>query len=210
VWLQLDAVLTTPYRHADGSQRTILALCCDTAGHRTDYVYDYVKRRQHLRVFATIGRDGEDRPLVSAPSEKRSGRDPRPVRLYTIGVDLAKALLASRLQLTAKGPGYVHLPTGVDEEFLAQLTAEKLVTRYTHGVPHRQWVQTRPRNEALDTFVLAIAALRLLNPRLEIMAQLAAQQAPAVAAAPLAVSTSSSLEPARPPDRRVSQSRYLS
>jgi phage terminase large subunit GpA-like protein len=201
VWAQLDAVLTMPYRHADGSQRMIMATCVDTAGHRTDFVYDYVKARQHLRVFATIGRDG-DRPLVSAPAEKRSGRDPRPVRLYTIGVDMAKALLAARLQLTA-GPGLVHLPAGVDEEFCAQLTAEKLVTRYREGVPVRTWVQMRPRNEALDCAVLALAALRLLAPRLEIMAQFAAQAAPAVAAGV-------QLPPAPgPPARRVARSEYL-
>jgi phage terminase large subunit GpA-like protein len=206
-WQLLDEVLQAPYPHAGGARLPIHATCVDTAGHRSSYAYDYVLKRQHLRVFATIGRDG-DRPIVSAPSEKRFGRDPRPVRLYTIGVDMAKALLASRLQLTAIGPGFVHLPKTVDEEFIAQLTAEKLVTRYAHGVPVRQWIQTRPRNEALDCANLALAALRLLNPRLAAMAEILAATPPAPPAArPDAPGPAAT--PAAPPQRRMVPSPYL-
>ncbi len=153
-WTMLEEILAATYPHASGAQLPILATCIDSAGHRTDFVYDFVRRHQHQRVFAVIGRDG-DRPIVSAPAQKRTGRNPRPVALHTVGVDMVKALLASRLQLTAPGPGFVHLPLqhpAIGEEFVAQLTAEKLVTRYRHGVPSRQWVQTRPRNEALDCF----------------------------------------------------------
>lgn len=223
-WAALDRVLALPYAHASGAQLPILATCVDSAGHRTDYVYEFVRRRQHLRVYATIGRDGE-RSIVSAPQRRRTGRNPRVVDLYTIGVDPCKALVASRLQRTAPGPGYLHFPAGhprVTEEFFAQLTAERLVTRYRHGIPMRQWVQTRPRNEALDCAVLATAALRLLNPRLDTMAQ----RLRAAAAAPLASGPAGAAAPpagsfdVSPPasapatgrlaGRRFARSRYLS
>lgn len=216
-WGQLDGILSTPYQHERGAMLPILATCVDSAGHRTDYVYRYVAARQHLRVFATVGRSG-DRPIVSAPTQKKTGRNPRPVALYTVGVDMGKSLLMSRLGLAAPGPGYLHLPKGhlgVHEEFAAQLTSEKLVTKYVKGIPTREWVQTRARNEALDCTVLAFTALRMLNPNLALMAQRVfsavadspappvTPQAPIPAAAPVAP------PPRRPAARRVWRSGYL-
>jgi phage terminase large subunit GpA-like protein len=222
-WVQLDAVLTGAYQHASGAKLPVLATCVDSAGHRTDDVYKYVLPRQHLRVFAIVGREG-DRPIVSAPAPKRTGRNPRPVALYTVGVDVCKSLWMSRFHLVAAGPGYVHLPRGhpgVHEEFVAQLTSEKLVTKYTKGIPTRQWVQTRPRNEALDCANYALAALRLLNPRLSDMAaRIAASrreeppEPPTVErtldtpAAPRPAPSPAPLAP-RPPARRVWRSNYL-
>lgn len=188
-WQALDALRAQVFAHARGAQLQIGASCIDAAGHRTQYVYDYVSTRQHERVYAIIGRDGGDRPIVSAPAQKRSGKDPRKVPLFTVGVDTCKALVYSRLKITAAGPGFVHLPlghqveqeyrAGVDEEFIAQLTAEKLITKHRHGVPYRVWVQTRPRNEALDMFVYAVAALRLARPDLAALAQALQPTAPA-------------------------------
>ncbi len=193
-WLALDEILSASYAHESGAKISIQSTCLDTAGHRTQYAYDYALKREHQRVYAIIGRDGGDRPIVSAPSEKRSGRDLRKVALYTVGSDTCKALIYSRLRNTDKGPGFVHLPlmhqagtefrAGVDEEFIAQLTAEKLVTKHKAGVPQRVWVQTRPRNEALDMFVYAIAALRLRKPDLAGMAARLNSNNPTAAAPP--------------------------
>jgi len=179
-WVALDEILNGSFQHATGTRLQIGSTCVDTAGHRTQYAYDYVGKRQHQRVYAIIGRDGSDRPIVSSPAQKRSGKDPRKVALYTVGVDTCKALVYSRLRITERGSGFVHLPmeydtgnehhAGVDEEFIAQLTAEKLITKHKSGVPHRVWVQTRPRNEALDMFVYAVAALRLARPDLPALA----------------------------------------
>jgi phage terminase large subunit GpA-like protein len=61
------------------------------------------------------------------------------------------------------GPGYVHFPREpwADDEYFAQLTAEKLVTKMRGSRPYSEWVQTRPRNEALDCLLLALVARRL-------------------------------------------------
>jgi phage terminase large subunit GpA-like protein len=169
-WRGLAELLDREYRHATGARLPIHATCIDSAGHRTDLVYDFVARYAARRVYATIGRDGK-RPIVSSPSPKRWGRDPREVPLYTIGVDTAKALWVSRFKVTEKGPGYVHLPhiDWADEELAAQLTSERLVTRWHKGAPETFWRKTRPRNEMLDCAVLALAALRLYNPNLAYM-----------------------------------------
>jgi len=69
--------------------------------------------------------------------------------------------------------GYVHIPMAewADEELAAQLTSERLVTRWSKGFPKTFWKKTRARNEMLDCFVLNIAALRLLHPKLDLLAE---------------------------------------
>jgi len=167
-WAALAALLDREFPHEAGSALGIHATCIDSAGHRTQQVYDFVKPYAARRVYATIGRDGQ-RPLVSSPSVKRTGRDRRKVPLYTVGVDAAKALFVNRLSLTKPGRGYVHLPATewCDEELVAQLTSERLQVKFTRGRAVQVWRKTLARNEALDYSVLAIAALRLLNPNLD-------------------------------------------
>lgn len=171
-WKMLDEVLDHQYRHASDQRLAVQATCIDSGGHRTTLVYDYAARQAARRVFAVIGRDGQ-RPIVSSPSPRKWGREQRKVPLYTVGVDAAKALLLSRLSMTEKGPGYVHIPMWdwADDELAAQLTSERLVTRFTKGVPSQVWKKIRPRNEALDCAVYALGALRLLHPDLELLAQ---------------------------------------
>lgn len=171
-WAMLDELLTHEYKHESGQRLPIAASCIDSAGHRTDIVYDFAARHAGKRLFATIGRDGQ-RPIVSSPSPRRWGKERRKVPLYTIGVDAAKALLMDRLSVIDRGPGFVHIPRAdwADEELAAQLTSERLITRKVRGVPRQSWKKIRVRNEALDCYVLAIAALRLLRPDLELVAE---------------------------------------
>jgi len=198
-WAELDQLLARQYLHATGARIGIAATCLDTAGHRTTQAYDYVlKHRQAAlrRVFATIGRDGQ-RPIVSSPSPRTWGKGRRPVDLYTIGVDAAKSLLQERLALveeapekdapilTGSGPGRIHLPTEewADDELAAQLTSERLVTKYTKGIAVQVWKQIRARNEMLDCAVLALAALRLARVDLMLLAERMAKPQPAPPAA---------------------------
>ncbi len=169
----LMETLAGRYRHASGHMLPILAACVDT-GYATEEMYDLVLAHQHRRLYATkgvAGRAGD--VLVSKPSEKRYGRRPRPVRLYTINVDDAKADFLAAIAKTESGPGAMHFPDGADEEYLAQLCAEHRETRYAKSgvATHSVWVQDRERNEALDTAVLCLAAFRLLNPNLQHLAQ---------------------------------------
>lgn len=200
--------LTRRYTHAFGVALPIHAACLDSGGHRTDDVYDFVLAHQHLRCYATIGRSGlSGKPLVGPPSPKRYGRNPRPVPLYTVNVDDGKSAIASSLGIAAPGPGYLHLPAGVetvDESFVAQLTAEQLVTRHKAGVAYQVWVQIRAENHALDCAVLALAAFRLLRPNLNQMVTAIREHA---ARAPTRTSPPA---PATPPAvRRSAVSPYL-
>ena len=170
-WSALDELLDREYPHERGVSLSVQATCIDSGGHRTTMVYDYAARKAARRVYAIIGRDGQ-RPLVSSPSPRRWGGGQRKVPLYTIGVDAAKALWMSRLALTEKNRGYVHLPMAdwCDDELAAQLTSERLKRRFAKGVPVQVWTKVRPRNEALDCAVYALAALRLVHPDLDAIA----------------------------------------
>ena len=84
--------------------------------------------------------------------------------MFTVGTDQAKSITYARLKQTEQGAGYCHFPLAYSEEYFKQLTAEKVVTKYRKGFAYREWVKTRPRNEALDCRVYATAALEILNP----------------------------------------------
>lgn len=210
--------LTRKYQHALGVQLPIHATCIDT-GYATQEMYDFVLAYQARRIFATKGVGGKSgEPIVSKPTEKRYGKNPRPVRLYWINTDDAKADVMGSLALAAPGPGYIHFPSRVEsitEEFFAQLCAEHKETRYNKAgvATHVVWVQDRDRNEGLDCAVLNLAAHRLLNPNirqmLEQITAAAAQARTPTAPTMRHVPTPASTAPAPQSGRRVSRSAYL-
>jgi phage terminase large subunit GpA-like protein len=69
------------------------------------------------------------------------------------------------------GPGFVHFPAeeAFDDEYFLQLTAEELVKRARSGRTFMEWKKIRPRNEALDCWIYALAACRLAGPLVERM-----------------------------------------
>jgi phage terminase large subunit GpA-like protein len=209
-WKELDALLDVEFRHQLGPRLRILASCLDSAGHRTSEVYEYCHRQAARRVYATIGRAG-GHPLVSSPAPRRWGRGERQVPLYTVGVDAAKAIVMSRLALSEKGPGYMHIPATdwADEELALQLTSERLVTVYTRGIRKVEWKKIRMRNEALDCLVLAYAALRLLNPKLDLWRE-HIERVAAIGSSTASPSVGDNSAPAsRPRQRRFARSTYL-
>jgi phage terminase large subunit GpA-like protein len=159
VWGLLDAVLAETWDHPNGMELPIRCACIDSGGHHTGAVYNFVKPREGRRVFAIKGMGGEGKAIVGKPSKNNR----QSVRLFPVGVDGVKEMIYSRLKIRSPGPGFCHFPEGRSDEFFAQLSAEKMVTRYRKGYKRREWVQTRPRNEALDCRVYAIAALAILN-----------------------------------------------
>lgn len=169
VWRDLDDYLATTWTHESGAQLGIVAACLDTGGSSgyTQRAYEYARGKTGRRLFAIKGVGGWDRPVVTAPSRKKTGRGQRKVDLFAIGTDEAKLTIMRRLAVEHPGPGYCHIPAEREAEWFHQLTAEKLVTKYIKGVPKREWHQTRPRNEALDCRVYAYAAFKIASPSLK-------------------------------------------
>ncbi|MBU2691878.1 MAG: phage terminase large subunit family protein [Candidatus Eisenbacteria bacterium] len=162
----LDDALSRTYTSENGFPMRISAALIDALGHRTQAVYDFCKGKQYRTIFAAIGKAGEGRPIVTSPLKKRTGKNRRPVELVIVGVDEAKLLLKSRLELKEHGPAYWHFPLlkQFNEEYFRQLASEKLTTQYNRGFQKRVWVKTRTRNEAWDCSVLSLGALYVLDP----------------------------------------------
>ena len=166
VWEELEELLSSTWLHESGAQLPILAACVDTGGTggNTQAAYEWLRGKTGRRIFGVKGVGGWGRPIVAAPSRKRSGKNVRKIDLFLVGVDEAKLTVMRRLAVPNPGPGFCHIPNDRGADWYQQLTAEKLITRYVKGFPVREWHQTRPRNEALDCRVYALAALKIANP----------------------------------------------
>ncbi len=171
VWNDLDDLLAEEWRHESGVMLKVQATCVDTGGTSgyTQCAYEYIRSRRSGRRFAIKGIAGWGRPVVEKPKRKQSGKRSRKVDLFLVGVDEAKLVIMRRLELQKDGPGYCHFPKNDehDESYFAQLTAEKLRTKFAKGFPVREWTKPdKARNEVLDCRVYAYAALKIMNPSL--------------------------------------------
>jgi len=172
-WQDLDLLLGKRYLHALGPTLIVMAAAIDSGGHATMQVYDFCKPREARRIWAVKGGSKPGIPAVGRPSRNNAGNVP----LRIIGTDAIKRTLFSRLKLEAPGPGYMHFPLSVDEEYFLQLTAESLIKIRDKGEVKFLWKKNRERNESLDAAVYANAALMALNPDLEQYAAMIAAQA---------------------------------
>ena len=175
VWDELDAQL----------MEAGVEVAAIDSGYNASQVYAYIGKRRWC--FATKGVPGMGRPLVEDDRKRKQRlrvKRKKGIPVEPIGVDGGKAMLYARLKLPAPGKNYVHFPQepAFDDEYFAQLAAEKLVTRYKGYRPFSEWVKTRPRNEALDCLLLALVALRLSG--IDVSARIA-QQSRETAPSPL-------------------------
>ena len=167
VWFEMEKFLKSEFVHQSGQKMRVKAMGVDTAGHRTEAVYRFCRARAGRGVFALRGGSSDGKPLIASVS----ARNRYGLRLYTLCTSAGKETIYSRLKMEAPrvagpSPGRIHLREGVcDEEYLAQLTAERPVRKYVRSRGWvKEWVPIRPRNEALDTFNYALAALYILGP----------------------------------------------
>jgi phage terminase large subunit GpA-like protein len=144
----------------------VQAACID-AGYNTSSVLEFCAPRRWC--FPTKGISGTGRALIEDARRRAARlrvRKKRGQPVEPLGVDQGKALLYARLRLPEPGPGYIHFPAdpAFDDEYFAQLAAEELKKRVRGGRVITEWRQIRPRNEALDCAILALAANRLAGP----------------------------------------------
>lgn len=153
LWSDLDGVLNGTY-----GDLPVRAVAVDTGGHHTKMAYEFCRTRLARRIWAIKGRGSPSIPVwPRRPTRTNKAKIP----LFIVGVDAVKDAVYARLKLTQPGPGSIHFPRRLDVDYFRQLTAERVVTRFEKGRPIRSWQPKREgeRNEALDTFVYAHAAL---------------------------------------------------
>lgn len=156
------ALLTRTFKHPSGAVLGLDAIAID-AGYQQQLVLEFVreKRASFLPYYAVRGVPGEGRPIIRESGERfKLG-----AKLHLVGVDDGKTLLYQELAAgnDPDSPSFgryrVHFPRHLDLEYFQQLVSERVKIEFVGGFPKRKWVRpSGARNEALDTFVGAMAA----------------------------------------------------
>ncbi len=173
-WEALAKLLSQTWPHENGPHLTIAKLAVDS-GYEAPAVYAWTRRMGGMQVMAVKGAEGFNRASpVTGPTYVDVSEGGRKIRrgakLWVVAGSTFKTETYRFLRLArptaeelASGvlfpPGTVHLPEGIDSEWIRQLTAEQLVTVKTkRGFSKLEWQKLRERNEALDCRVYARAA----------------------------------------------------
>lgn len=160
LWDQLANYLAAEFTNTRGKLLRIEAVGIDTGGHHTHAVYAFVRSGRVRRAIALKGASTQGRAILGKPSHQdvnwRGQTIKKGVALYSVGADTAKHWLYNRLNDDAdKDPGErkMHFSTALEPWYYDQLVAETFNPR-----KNRWEVKKGKRNEALDTFVYALAA----------------------------------------------------
>ncbi|WP_235399184.1 terminase gpA endonuclease subunit [Sphingomonas sp. SRS2] len=161
-WAALLPLFSRTWPLADGSGQSPppLSVAVDARGGESDLPTGF----WHMCVAAGIHQQrvtllqGGNNPKAELISRaRRSDQKTRggvkrnsPAR-WTVNVHKLKNILDARIRREQPGPGYIHLPHGLADQYLDELTAEEK--------QKGKWVKIRPRNETLDLLVQSIATL---------------------------------------------------
>ncbi|KZI46995.1 terminase gpA endonuclease subunit, partial [Escherichia coli] len=179
--LHVDEAINKTYTRRNGAEMSVSRICWDIGGIDPTIVYERSKKHGLFRVIPIKGASVYGKPVASMPRK----RNKNGVYLTEIGTDTAKEQIYNRFTLTPEGdeplPGAVHFPNNPDIFDLTeaqQLTAEEQVEKWVDGRKKILWDSKKRRNEALDCFVYALAALRISISRwqLDLSALLASLQ----------------------------------
>ena len=167
VWNQLETITSKVYPHESGGVLRIRATCIDS-GYRTQDVYQQVRKRAFLHWFAVKGVSGQNKPIIAVPKYQeinhRGEKIKRGIKLYAIGVDLAKETLYARSRIEAPGAKYLNFPQDLDSNWYEGFCSEVQVQKHKNGQAFYVWEKLNGvRNEALDTSVYALAAAHLVG-----------------------------------------------
>ncbi|WP_338500983.1 terminase gpA endonuclease subunit [Pseudomonas poae] len=177
------------FTREDGTLMRVERWCWDSGGHYSDEVRKESKKHGVTWVIPVFGAATYGKKIANFPKKKTKGDR---VYLTEVGTDNAKELIYSRLKIEPDGdrpvPECIHLPLNeqvCDEDEMKQLTSERKEWVVSKGRRVQRWTSGRRRNEALDCFVYALAALRISQERFGLdLEQLAleAQYVPATGA----------------------------
>ena len=221
VWRELEEFLFgETYQHASGTTQRIYATAIDSGGHHANEVYAFAEKHRARRVHAIKGSSGNERGIENGNTKVqfnwRGQRAKHGAVLWMVGTNLAKDRLASRLEISQPGPGYVHLSANNTDEWFRQLAGEDRVTVRSNYGTQTRWTKNRKRQEVIDMTAYAIwleERLDLWSPRMRTFwRRLEEQVQPAIqdmfAGLEQAGATAEPEEPAKEPareDRRPRQ-----
>lgn len=165
---KLALELHRQFTRDDGTIMRVERWCWDAGGHYADEVAADSAKHGPRWVIPIFGASTYGKPIANFPKRRKNK-----VYKTEVGTDNAKELIYSRLRIDVpipwvSTPGCVHFPLNddiCDEDELKQITAEKKKAVMVKGKRELRWDAGGKRNEALDCFVYALAALRISQAR---------------------------------------------
>jgi len=165
VWLRLDAYLKRTWFTKSGRPLRIEAACVDTGGGfgvsgtgfaGAEKAKQFCYNRAGRLIFPIAGarNDGD----VTALKDIWDPRAALGKAIYYVGTVAGKMMLMDSLVVQEAGPLFAHFPADVDQKYLKELTAEEKVVDRENGKISWQVKKGHRRNEAMDTWVYALAA----------------------------------------------------
>jgi phage terminase large subunit GpA-like protein len=161
VWLALTELLNRPIEHASGALLRVEASLQDGAGHRTEAVKAFARKRLLRRHLVGFGAKANNAPVLSKGTmvdvNWRGQYDKRGIKIHHVGTVGIKHLLYSRLSADADKPAesrLVRFSDELDAAYFGGLVSE------TYNPTKNRFEKRRggPRNEPLDTWVYGYAA----------------------------------------------------
>lgn len=159
----------------DGYDITLSKAVVDT-GDQTAYVYDFLRRFDHLDVVVGIKGQhsiSQDRIISTHPTLVDKTVDDKVdkegVHIYMVNTSLVKELVIGWLsnepdEEGIKPIGLSHFPSAYPPHYFEMLTSEYMSVEYVKGKPQKRWIMTPGvRNEALDLRVYNRAALEMIG-----------------------------------------------
>jgi phage terminase large subunit GpA-like protein len=160
VWVALVELINRPIEHACGALIRAEATAVDAGGHRTQAVYNFVRKRLLRRCIPTFGAVPNNAPVLSKGTmvdfNWKGQSDKRGIRIHHIGTVGIKHMLYGRIGADAEKlveSRMVHLSDELPSEYFTGLVAETY-----NPTKNRFELRRGIRNEPLDTWCNSYAA----------------------------------------------------
>lgn len=161
---QLSALVKQSWPNAFGRQIGADRVGIDGNAYTED-VWSWVKKHPASRVMMVRGNNSDSAPILQQVKKERHSKTGKLLkwskRFYSFNSSVMKmALYRNCLKDDPLELGYVAFPTGLEDEYFRQLTAERRVLHKTkEGFDNYKWEKDAAQaNEALDTMNQAQAA----------------------------------------------------
>jgi len=161
--LRLDELLKQTWPNAAGN-RVGLDMVAIDGNAFTEDVWDWARRHPKHRVMMMRGGNNDNAPRIARVKRERNERTGKLLkwagRFFNVNVSIMKmALYRDLAKQDPMEKGYVSLPSGLEEAYYQELTAERRKPIKKHGFTLWRWeIDPGQRNEALDTMNQAEAA----------------------------------------------------
>lgn len=179
----LDEIIFRKWMREDGREMQIATAAFDCS-FMIDSVLTYCQHSTRARVCVPVRGENETTEklapiIISKPGvHAQTGR-----QFVNIGTRAAKNALSERLRRETPGPGYVHFPSSLQAamlpgyDYFKGLFAERSF-RDRKGVLHWERIAGKNTGEPWDTFVYALAAVRIAMSRHPSVARAIRDQTP--------------------------------